>query len=377
MTDGTVKQGEETRRGAEGLIESLLLQIDQAPSRGVDSDPRKPERFPYRRKCRALIQQPGDATPVPHIVYPSNLGEEGMSLLHFGFVHVNSTCCVQLVRLRGSWLDTLGIVIDCRFVAHSVHEVEIRFQEKIEPSDFCKNTRRLRVLLVDDDPAIAQLGKVLLERLNVEVDYVDDGHHAVDKAATNRYDLILMDLEMPQMDGLAATRELRRRGYFGRIVAGTAFTQPADREKCAEAGFDDFLAKPFLEENLSSMLESMQEAPILSAFAEDPAMATLINSFVERLAKRIPEIEQAVATQDKEKLQATTRGLKAEGASYGFEVISRSAEKIETALLGDATIADVSAGVDQLIKLCLRIRSTVRSGGSGNASPSASADVRG
>ena len=106
-----------------------------------------------------------------------------------------------------------------------------------------------RVLLAEDSHDNQRLISYHLESMGVEVELATDGRIAVDKAMAaaaegRAFGLILMDMQMPEMDGYAATHELRTRGYAGPIVALTANAMEQDRERCVEVGCDQFLSKP-------------------------------------------------------------------------------------------------------------------------------------
>jgi CheY-like chemotaxis protein len=99
----------------------------------------------------------------------------------------------------------------------------------------------------------------MLERLGCAVDIAVDGLDALRMLEANPYDIVFMDCQMPRMDGYEATREIRRREAQGRtrttIVALTAHALPGDRERCLDAGMDDFLAKPVRKETIFEMVE--------------------------------------------------------------------------------------------------------------------------
>jgi two-component system, sensor histidine kinase len=118
---------------------------------------------------------------------------------------------------------------------------------------------RGRVLLVEDNPVNALVAEASLRRMGLEVDRVEDGELAVSRATGAPYDLILMDCQMPGIDGFEATARIRRfeRGTRRRpvpIVALTANAMAGDRERSLDAGMDDHLAKPFRDEDLSGVL---------------------------------------------------------------------------------------------------------------------------
>ena len=116
-----------------------------------------------------------------------------------------------------------------------------------------------RVLLAEDSPVNQRITSLMLRRLGCTVETVSDGRAALDAALRQRYDLVIMDVEMPEMDGLEATRRIRdherERGLAPQvIVAMTAAAMAWDRQRCLDAGMDDYLAKPIGEEELGERL---------------------------------------------------------------------------------------------------------------------------
>ncbi|MCB1916622.1 MAG: response regulator [Rhodocyclaceae bacterium] len=111
-----------------------------------------------------------------------------------------------------------------------------------------------RVLLVEDDAMNRLVARELLAEFPVEVDEADDGEKAVEAATGGSYALILMDLQLPGIDGLAATRAIRARAPKVPILALTANAFDEDRERCLAAGMNDFIAKPILPERFHEVL---------------------------------------------------------------------------------------------------------------------------
>ncbi|HVS31589.1 MAG TPA: response regulator, partial [Thermoanaerobaculia bacterium] len=116
----------------------------------------------------------------------------------------------------------------------------------------------IRVLVVEDNPVNQRVAVRQLHRLGVTVDTVVNGVEALEAVGRIRYDLVLMDIQMPEMDGYEASRQIRQREGRTRhtpIVALTANALQGDREKCLAAGMDDYLSKPVREEDLARTIE--------------------------------------------------------------------------------------------------------------------------
>ena len=114
-----------------------------------------------------------------------------------------------------------------------------------------------RILIVDDNPVARDLASKIVQRLGHEVASAPDGRSAVDLVIGERFDLVLMDCQMPGMTGYEAAQEIRHREDGERrtpIVAMTAHAMGDERERCLEVGMDDYLSKPFLPRQLATMV---------------------------------------------------------------------------------------------------------------------------
>lgn len=122
-----------------------------------------------------------------------------------------------------------------------------------------KEVKGLKILLIENDELNIKFVKIVLDRLGHRSDIAINGQVGVDFYKKNKYDLVLMDLEMPEMNGIDAAvkiREYEKKNNLNpvKIIAVTAYAMETDRQSCFKAGMNDFLAKPFLVEELVELI---------------------------------------------------------------------------------------------------------------------------
>jgi CheY-like chemotaxis protein len=214
----------------------------------------------------------------------------------------------------------------------------------------------LHVLLVEDNKFNQQLANTLLVRAGVEVGIADDGYEALQALERERFDAVLMDMQMPKMDGLEATRHIRKNPALADlpIIAMTANAMMGDRETCLAAGMNDYIAKPLHYQAMYATLarwthrdtpgaapaapQPGEAAPILDA---DRAMARMGGKklYLSMLARFAPSQEQAVqsiqdalAVNDRATAERLAHTLKGVAASVGAAALAESAERLEQAI---------------------------------------------
>jgi CheY-like chemotaxis protein len=180
----------------------------------------------------------------------------------FGGTGLGLTICSSLVRLMGGriWAQSEpGQGSTFCFSVQLPLAKELPTETKM-PDVPTAAASRLRILLVEDNPANQKLAAYILGERGHTVDIAGDGRKALRMAAEECYDIILMDVQMPGMDGLEATAVLRKRenGHSRLpIIAMTAHAMKGDRDRCLAAGMDGYLAKPINAQELIGLVEGL------------------------------------------------------------------------------------------------------------------------
>jgi signal transduction histidine kinase/CheY-like chemotaxis protein len=232
---------------------------------------------------------------------------------------------------------------------------------------------RCVVLLAEDGVDNQVLISTVLKKAGASVEIVENGRLAVERAlaaeaAGTPFDVVFMDMQMPELDGYGATTLLRQKGYRGPIVALTAHAMAGDRERCLTAGCDDFLTKPIHRAKLIDAARCWAEkrrtleptkavaSPLRSDFADDPDMAEIIDSFVAGLAGRAEALREAVAEGRREEVQHLAHQLKGAAGGYGFAPITAVAAELELAAARGASVVEMGEVTARLEGLCGRAR---------------------
>jgi PAS domain S-box-containing protein len=267
-----------------------------------------------------------------------------------------------------------------------------------------EDLKGVRVLLAEDGYDNRELIRSVMHKAGAEIECAENGRLAVEKAQSGVFDVILMDMNMPEMDGYEATTLLRDRGYAGPILALTANAMSDDCMRCKQAGCNEYLSKPIdraqlimtiaeyaghkmiadnmathptptdsmptetpSQESIEATTQAIIQAPVetpsndgenadvmVSEFNDDPEMSAILGEFVGRLDGQVDAMRQAYAAQQHEELQRLGHRLKGAGGSYGYPLLTEAGKQLENAVkAGDFNAA--KAAIETIATMCRAI----------------------
>jgi len=248
---------------------------------------------------------------------------------------------------------------------------------------------RGRILLVEDGADNQRLLCMQLGDAGATVTSALDGQIAITLATTLTFDLILMDMQMPVMDGYTATKELRRRGLSLPIIALTAHAMAEDRDKCLAAGCSGYLSKPIDEEKLLTTVHEHlgtvePGAPtnvaevcsvgspippgdgdvsthktdlnrLKSSHAANPRIMAIVPEFVGALPGKVGKMTELLEHNNLPGLQALAHQLLGTSGGYGFASVSEPARAVEQSIKAGRPLESVIPAVKSLIEVIRRI----------------------
>jgi two-component system CheB/CheR fusion protein len=234
---------------------------------------------------------------------------------------------------------------------------DLQLQDEPLAKHFEPNQRLIGyfILLVEDVPDIQEIMSYFLTASGARVETAANGAEALLRAETHQFDLILMDIQMPVLDGYEASRRLRERGYTMPIIALTAYAMEGERKRCIAAGCVDYISKPVRPQTLIDLIERWveikSEFPVAtvgrSLLADDAVIGPMVSKFVGNLTKQHKNLLQAHQEQNFNKLAKIAHQISGSAAAYGFPDLGKVASFIETQVLQNANN-------EQLDKLLMR-----------------------
>jgi two-component system sensor histidine kinase/response regulator len=310
MADGVTQGGE--------VFDALLIDWRMAPMDGIET----------LQRLRGML---GDGTPPAVLVtaYDDDSMRRAARQARFASVLVKP---ITASTLHDTLLQLLGRQLLPEIGTTPPGSAEAELRERHAGT---------RVLLAEDNPINQEVAVSLLQAVGLQVDVADDGAQALERALQAPPALVLMDMQMPGMDGVAAARELRARGFRAPIVAMTANAFGEDRALCLQAGMNDHVPKPVDPEQLYAALLAWLPAAAADAAATEPA-----DPLLQRLAQ-VPGIDVWVARRSSaghpELLQRLLQSFVRHYAA-GLPVLDQTG--------GDERLADWLDAVDSLQGAC-------------------------
>jgi CheY-like chemotaxis protein/HPt (histidine-containing phosphotransfer) domain-containing protein len=265
---------------------------------------------------------------------------------------------------------TLCIPTDCAGGVEMVSRLDDIEPHSSQPRDLGETARlRGRILVADDGRDNQRLICTILGDAGADVTVAHNGREAVRLAeAQPPFDLVLMDMQMPELDGYAATAELRARGNAVPIIAITAHAMAEDRQRCIAVGCGDYLTKPIDAESLLAVVrrhlapatlppallnEPVNGQPLRSTLIDHPRIGAIIPQYVAELPEQVAALANSLAIEQWSDLARSLHRLKGSGGGHGFAAITELAAAAEQALNEQQPLAEVTARVEQLIQ-CIR-----------------------
>ncbi|MFA6922065.1 MAG: response regulator, partial [Gallionella sp.] len=229
-----------------------------------------------------------------------------------------------------------------------------------QPEDTHADLTGLHVLLVEDNLFNQQLACALLERAGVKVGIADDGFAALQALQQEKFDAVLMDMQMPKMDGLEATRRIRENPALADlpVIAMTANAMAGDREICLAAGMNDYLAKPLHYQTMYATLarwtlrdvppceppatEDQSDAVLdtdsaMSRMGGEPLYRSMLAKFMEGQRQAVQSTRDALAIEDMATAERLVHTLKGVAATVGANSLTASVSQLEQAIKAQDT----------------------------------------
>ena len=232
----------------------------------------------------------------------------------------------------------------------------IAYRDLVTRHNIRTQSRALRILLAEDNPINQAVAVKTLEKMGHQPTVARDGCEALAALETSIYDLVFMDVQMPEMDGMTATRRIRERekeaGTHIPIIAMTAHAMKGDRERCLEAGMDGYLTKPVSSPQIAEAIARVLGAEQMSTPAPAPPvhgksagwhratalarvegdeafLSELVQVFLEQLPEQLNSIQQGLTSADFEVIERTAHTLKGELVYLGLPEEAEKARVLE------------------------------------------------
>ena len=386
--------------GEEALATLMANNRGEAPYTLAILDGNMPEMDAVTTSRDVVTQLFSELPPghIPKIVMMTDFGRE--------IIHHNT---------QEAWVDAF---LDKPFTQTSLfHAIMEAFEEKRDPAhpaitvlsntiDTREATQGARILLVEDNVINQEIATDLLTRAGMVITIANNGKEAVAQVEQHPFDAVLMDLQMPEMDGYEATRRIRAHARFKDlpIIAMTAHTLAEEQQKCLDAGMNDHMAKPFRPERLYGLLtqwvgplqkptptpekEKTTPLPDIPGINQTDGLQRvngnrvlynrLLNRFHEDQAHTLQKMEDALEQGDTKEAMHLAHAIKGVAGNLGAHALHRAAEALETALSTEkpAGLAPMKQAFSEALTPILKTLDTMNAPPRMDASPGATPSIQ-
>jgi len=297
----------------------------------------------------------------------------------YGGTGLGLTIAKQLIEQQGGTISvsskvnegsTFSFTLQFKKLSRNVKEQR---ELNIRPGDFNQpNLNSIAVLVIDDNKVNQRVAALTLQKWNAKVEVADNAKIAFEKLAEKKFDLVLMDVTMPDIDGFEATRHIRKKMPSPvnkvPIIAMTASALIGDREKCIAVGMNEYVSKPFNPEDLYDKIMKTipldtigSTAPVIDlsllrerAEGDNEYMKDIMQSYIDEMPVYVNEMKQFMEAKQLNAIGPQAHKMKSPAKLLGAFELNLQLEFIEKNIQGHELTQQMTGRIEQMNKLCLQ-----------------------
>ncbi len=227
-----------------------------------------------------------------------------------------------------------------------------------------------RALVADDSASHQLLMLVLMKKIGLEAKIVGNGAAAIEAVDAENFDIIVMELRMPKVNGIDAARAIRQKGTTVPIIALLSDPYSVDLKECLKVGFDGYIQKPITKKTLYDMMKKhldgsqlrqanksenqFDESMLISTIAKGQDVSSVIDTYFEELPEILDDLSEANGNDDIEIIQELVKELKGASNDDGLGLLRKYAEDLEK-VLKQTNMDKSHEAIDEVYSICLKL----------------------